>query len=670
MCSTGEAPLMVTSDECRASNRQYLNSLAWCWESRCLNVSISSATFETAWRQAIPGALMTFQDALAIGRPTAKIDSSTTWLNTSMLPVESLYYPVYRTSQDFYELEKWHAIFGVILICIPWVLVLVGVLYNIADQKDIAMNYLPISSRVWFRKHVLFAALFREKCCVPVTFTSKIPVDYAPPRIVAVAVSIYNALNIVFCSVNFSTFEDSTYWSNKSGQLFSYIANRTGVLSFVNLPIVVIFASRNNIFQWLTGWSYATFQYFHKHAAIIATLEAVVHSLLYLVAKLKLLAYAVESVKPYWIWGVVATVTMSAILPLSILKIRQLSYELFLFLHYVLAVFVFVGCKFHISRRYTTEWGYNYWLYATYSVWGFDFLVRIIRVVRLIIIGVSTQATIELADAEAKVLRISYATKSLEIQRNVDNYYYLYFPQIFPFYTSHPFTVSSWTFNDGWERLTNLTGKLDFSGSELPTDLTKRKLVFNVKVCRGTTAKLYGRLQKNNFKPIRMFSLLEGPYGSYHSNTFEKYDVLLVITGGIGRTVALNFLNFYVQYSIRNPARGISKIVLFNSDRASSALEMFDQEIKGLTVLHPATMERVDVTLHNTSTNGRVDICRYIQEQVEKVRSQFNMGNVMVGVVSCGPPQFMDSTRRCIVDLQDEVANGVVVDFISSSFSW
>lgn len=64
-------------------------------------------------------------------------------------------------------------------------------------------------------------------------------------------------------------------------QAARYIADRTGIICYATLPILWIFSGRNNIFLWLTGWSFSTFNIFHRHVARIATVLAIVHSIGY-----------------------------------------------------------------------------------------------------------------------------------------------------------------------------------------------------------------------------------------------------------------------------------------------------------------------------------------------------------------------------------------------------
>ena len=64
-------------------------------------------------------------------------------------------------------------------------------------------------------------------------------------------------------------------------QLSRYISDRTGIISYANLSWMWIFAGRNNIFIWATGWQFSTFNLFHRHVARIATIQAIVHSIGY-----------------------------------------------------------------------------------------------------------------------------------------------------------------------------------------------------------------------------------------------------------------------------------------------------------------------------------------------------------------------------------------------------
>jgi hypothetical protein len=64
-------------------------------------------------------------------------------------------------------------------------------------------------------------------------------------------------------------------------QVLRYVADRTGIISFANFPLIWLFGMRNNVVIWLTGWDFGTYNNFHRWVARVATLQAVVHSVAY-----------------------------------------------------------------------------------------------------------------------------------------------------------------------------------------------------------------------------------------------------------------------------------------------------------------------------------------------------------------------------------------------------
>jgi hypothetical protein len=79
-------------------------------------------------------------------------------------------------------------------------------------------------------------------------------------------------------------------------------------MSFANLPLLWLFAGRNNIFMWATGWSFATFNIFHRHVAWIATAQAVIHTALYL-----FLFYQSKVISWFLIFNILIKITCSII---------------------------------------------------------------------------------------------------------------------------------------------------------------------------------------------------------------------------------------------------------------------------------------------------------------------------------------------------------------------
>lgn len=48
-----------------------------------------------------------------------------------------------------------------------------------------------------------------------------------------------------------------------------------------------MFAGRNNMFIWATGWQFSTFNFFHRHIGRIVFIEALIHSIGYTVLYLE-----------------------------------------------------------------------------------------------------------------------------------------------------------------------------------------------------------------------------------------------------------------------------------------------------------------------------------------------------------------------------------------------
>lgn len=81
------------------------------------------------------------------------------------------------------------------------------------------------------------------------------------------------------CSIKLTSSKNSH--SNTQQQTWTYVTDRAGWLAVANMPLLWLFAGRNDIFLWLTGWNFGTFNIFHRYVARIVTTEAIVHGIGY-----------------------------------------------------------------------------------------------------------------------------------------------------------------------------------------------------------------------------------------------------------------------------------------------------------------------------------------------------------------------------------------------------
>jgi hypothetical protein len=136
--------------------------------------------------------------------------------------------------------------------------------------------------------HSQLIASIKRHLLLPATFgNSHIRRPYflsIPLRSQTLLISIYLIINLIFMCVDYEIFENNLYWPQEEPiQLTRYVADRSGILAFSQIPLLIAFAGRNNILIWLTGWSYQTFNVWHKWVARMCFIYTFIHSVAYTV---------------------------------------------------------------------------------------------------------------------------------------------------------------------------------------------------------------------------------------------------------------------------------------------------------------------------------------------------------------------------------------------------
>lgn len=129
----------------------------------------------------------------------------------------------------------------------------------------------------WYRTYIKVPAAFRSYHRRSFFWFT------VPTRLESFVVFSWWALNIILSCVTIDAFEGNTSGLSVSNQVWKYVAHRTGQLSTAALPWIWMFAGRNNIFIWATGWNFGSFNVFHRHIARAAMVQAIVHSIAYTV---------------------------------------------------------------------------------------------------------------------------------------------------------------------------------------------------------------------------------------------------------------------------------------------------------------------------------------------------------------------------------------------------
>lgn len=100
----------MTSDECRASNTPWLQTMAYCIQQNCKADGYPADKQATCFsNQALAGASQpTLQESLPATAPTVELAADAMWLNDTSLVNHDLYYSTHGTLGEFARSEYFH----------------------------------------------------------------------------------------------------------------------------------------------------------------------------------------------------------------------------------------------------------------------------------------------------------------------------------------------------------------------------------------------------------------------------------------------------------------------------------------------------------------------------------------------------------------------------------
>jgi predicted ferric reductase len=437
--------------------------------------------------------------------------------------------------------------------------------------------------------------------------------------------------------------------------------------------------------MWVTGFSQTTCITFHRWAARIATLQAVVHSIIYTFYYFwegGSAAYYTEASKAFYWWGIIATLALFLGASVSVLPLRIYFYESFLITHILLAILALVATWYHIHLEFYERWGYKTWLYICFAFWLFDRFMRFARVMFYNWVGGRTEASAELLHG-GEIIRLTVSPgRSWHYQPG--QYTFLYFPGIGRVWESHPFSVCGWS--SPTEDATPSTSRCEverdglsekISESEIkstPNDSPQQApqstnyhnshgiITFLIRPAKGVTRALQNYLASRSPGPHSIEVLTEGPYG--HTANLEHFKHILCIGGGIGITALLPYVQ---DFTFRNQGQGAQGQNGIDKHSMTLAWTANEQElVSAVREMIPETTVSNALEVCIKVTNGeedRMNLREIIKGEVEKVEKGGRLA-----VVVCGPPGMADEIRRNVVDCVGE--NGVLINMFEESFTW
>ncbi|KAK7530714.1 ferric reductase like transmembrane component-domain-containing protein [Phyllosticta citribraziliensis] len=378
-----------------------------------------------------------------------------------------------------------------------------------------------------------------------------------PKRLELIILSGFWILTFVLCCVKYPVvFHGNVITTNYAQQIWLYTATRTSFLALALLPWIWMFAGRNNIFIWATGWSFRRFNIFHRHVARVVTLLAIYHGIGETIVRVQYLHRWKLSLELDWFtFGIVALVAMCIMVGTANAWVRAKFYEAFLAIHIALAVLVTIALFVHLSKM---EDEYTDYLWAVVAIWCFDRFLRIVRLVYCnlhvrssakIVRGPSAVATYS---KDTDVVRVDIKLGSVLFKPGPGQSYYLYEPLRFKGWECHPLSLGAYSTSAGIvspsttaEKDLAVTTSRPESDANSTSSTAEPTFTFWIRPYAGWTRRLRDQCLAAPSHTITPTMLLEGPYG--HAAPLHTFENVLLIAGGTGISTAVPYIIDHVQ---------------------------------------------------------------------------------------------------------------------------
>jgi NAD(P)H-flavin reductase len=573
-----------------------------------MNWEFYQAQYENATKYAVP------EDSIAnISLPIY----SPIFLNTSILNDEYIGYRAYYFNLDS---GTWFSvgICGYFLL-----LIVISAIYNFARNTGLSQSANNSSLSKAIQKYIIFSPMAPNGKFAEAWGSQKWFPVLLPNRAQFIADVILFGLQMAFYCV---PYRQHNGWFGSADYAWQrYVADRTGIMAFGKIPLLILFAGRNNFLLWVTGWSYATCLHFHKVLAWWMALDTLIHSVAFTIQSLGYYVLYMKT-EPYFAPGVAATVICGMLLLFSMPPIRKAYYEYFFTFHVLLAIAFIVTCWYHCNTL-----GWLEWMIAASCVWFFD---RLVRVIRMTAFGYRNAVLTVVGD---DLFKVEVAKPSWWIH-SPGTFSYIYFAG-FLFWENHPFT------------------------SVIEGD----NICAYIRVKKGVTYRMYNKLLKNG-NQMSCKVCLEGPYGGNVARSLNRYEDALLLAGGSGVPGILENAASVNQGKLIWVAQTLQLVKAYKPLLANvkTDVEIYITREQGAdkTTTLQAFLTEADSESNTDVSDKEADM------DVVKVHSSGNLriiyarpnipdlidSNVRdspaksVGIVACGPPKMMDEIRNTVTN--------------------
>lgn len=614
--------------------------------------------------------------SLEVSNATAIMDKKETIYN----PVDtesSVFSKQYRAAYAAKRQYDLGTIFGCIMI-FYWVCVgVLGTFFNFILEKYPELLFRNSPTLTSIRKHLVLPATFKGSHSRPVKLFMNLYLS-APTRGQSFILLGYFILNIVLVLVDYDVYDANPVMPKTGDQYIKYVGNRTGIIAFTQIPLVILFAARNNVFINWTGWSYDTMQVYHRWVARFMMIHTFIHSACFTALAVigHTVAYRWEEVIN-WRFGNMATYSGVIMIVMAINAFRAKYYDVFYFFHKCFYITFMIGIF-----RHCWDFGWMGWVYASIAVHGLE---RGARLYNTLISGWKNECYAELFDDNTYRVSVRYSKRW---NLAPGQYCYLRILHKNLFWQAHPFSVYQ------------------------SPDENDKDIKFVIKAQGGATATIANYLASQPNRAANMPCMIEGPYG--HRAPVEKYDTVFLIAGGMGISATYSY-----ALHLKKLAKRGQRIVFIWIIQNTTPLEWFGDELMSLmnernfeveiyvtrkyeqrtfsgadsddemesdsdftNVELKRTLKTQDsqVTLHSRPSLLKILPAQRIQDQFghllfnkrpninEELTKSLAEGNGNMAIVSCGPSMLVDNIRKSIISNLEETRGRI--DYFEEAFSW
>ncbi len=434
-------------------------------------------------------------------------------------------------------------------------------------------------------------------------------------------------------------------------QMLFVFADRTALVFVANLPLLYLFAAKNQPIKLLTGYSYESLNIFHRRLGEVMCLLALLHSagmigVWYTILRPVGITLVKFLLIKMILLGIGALVAYELIYLTSLGSFRQRWYELFLGLHIVLQAAALVLVWFHHRRS-------RWYVGIALAIFLIDRLVY-----RMTLKSITLRALLAVKeDKQTVVLRTAIGADRLQglasrvFGSNIikgwkpTEHVFLAVPSlaIKHIIQAHPFTIAS----------------------KAPTEGEDTQLELLVRAQDGFSGDLVRHAHDHYTVSIR----LDGPYGSQSAvQMLQGSDHAVVVAGGSGVAVA-----WPLVWAVLNDSG--------NGDLESSLVEAKTKQILFIWIIREkshlswlgaekikeleARGVRVEIP-PPTSGAGHPDIESTISDWVVSVDDRTRAGS-KIGVVASGPDGMNRTVRNTCASL---IWQGRDVSVEIEKFGW